>query len=354
VAEDIISMDNGCMCCTVRGDLVKALNEMAKRKDKIDYVLIETTGLADPAPVCLTFSADEDIARNFRVDGIVCMVDVNHVEQHLDEVKAEGMVNEAVQQVAFADRILINKVDLATPEQVHKIKERVHSINSFAELIESTKSEVPLDKILDLSSFSLERMEDLSEWIEDDEPEEEGCGDPDCEEEHGEGHAHGHGHGDAKGHGDKAAGAGHGEGHSSGHGSGHGEGHGSGHGSAMELCAETTTKKKLKKNHDLSGVLSVGLTLKGPLDPHKFNSFMSRVLQADSKDIYRSKGVVCLQGEGDTKFVFQGVHEQVMFSPALGKWEQEPDERVNKLVFIGKGLDRESLSEQFTACVFKQ
>jgi len=106
-------MDNGCMCCTVRGDLVKALNEMAKRKDKIDYVLIETTGLADPAPVCLTFSADEDIARNFRVDGIVCMVDVNHVEQHLDEVKAEGMVNEAVQQVAFADRILINKVDLA-------------------------------------------------------------------------------------------------------------------------------------------------------------------------------------------------------------------------------------------------
>jgi len=317
---------------------------MAKRKETFDYVLIETTGLADPAPVCLTFSSDEEVARNFRVDGIVCMVDVNHVEQHLDEVKEEGCVNEAVQQVAFADRILINKVDLATPEQILKVKERVHGINSFAELIESTKSQVPLDRVLDLGSFSLERMEDLSEWVEDD-GKEELCQDPECTEEHGHGAEHGHGHG--HGHGDKAA---TGAQESSGHGGGHGDGHGGGH--APMICEESS-KKKLRKNHDLSGVLSVGLTLNGPLDPHKFNAFMSRILQANAKDIYRSKGVVCLQGEGDSKFVFQGVHEQVMFSPAKSKWEVEPDERVNKLVFIGKGLDKESLTEQFKECVFK-
>ena len=108
-------------------------------------------------------------------------------------------------------------------------------------------------------------------------------------------------------------------------------------------------KLKLKKNHDLSGVSSVGLTLEGNLDPHKFNAFMSSVLQADSKNIYRSKGVVSLEGEGDTKFVFQGVHEQVMFSPAKTTWE-EGVKRVNKLVFIGKGLDRAILTERFSQC----
>lgn len=177
--------------------------------------------------------------------------------------------------------------------------------------------------------------------------------DPECTLEHGEGgehggaHGDGHGHGD-HGHGDRVMGA---EGHEShGHDGGHG-GAAQGHGHGPVLCEETT-KKKLAKNHDLSGVASVGLTLAGPLDPHKFNSFMSRLLQANSRDIYRSKGVVCLQGEGDTKFVFQGVHEQVMFSPAKSKWEVDPEERVNKLVFIGRNLDRASLTEQFEACRF--
>jgi len=348
VAEDIISMDNGCMCCTVRGDLVAALKQLAERKDRLDHIIIETTGLADPAPVCVTFSADEDVARNFRVDGLVTLVDVMHVEQHLDEVKEEGTVNEAVQQVAFADRILINKVDLATPADIHRVKERIHSINSFAPLIESTKSQIPLDQILDLGAFSLERLEEICEWEEGPEVEESGCGDPDCHEEHGQGGEHGGahagGHGDTDGCQDSNCTAEHG--HGEGHGGGHGDGHGGGHGAP--ICEESS-KKRLKKQHDLSGVGSVGLTLAGNLDSLKFNSFMSTLLQLHAQDIYRSKGVVALHGESD-KFVFQGVHEQITFCPAKTQWE-EGKERINKLVFIGKGLNRAELQEKFEKCL---
>jgi len=315
--EDIISMDNGCVCCTVRGDLVEALKELAKRKDKLDAVLIETTGLADPAPVCFTFNSDPTVACNYRVDGIVCLVDCLHIAQHLEEERPDGTVNEAVQQVAFADRILINKTDLATAEQIAEVKETVSSINGYAEQIETNQEkQVDLDRILGLSAFSLERAEDLSEWTE--EPEEEtACTDAGCTEDHS--HSHGHGHG------------------------------------ARVLCEDAAVApvKRLKKKHDLTGVGSVGLTLTGCLDPEKFNAFMGNLLQNNSKDLYRSKGVVSLEGEGDTKFVFQGVHEQVVFSPAQSPWTVPVAERVNKMVFIGRNLNREELQEKFESCQIK-
>lgn len=315
--EDIISMDNGCVCCTVRGDLVEALKELAKRKDKLDAVLIETTGLADPAPVCFTFNSDVTVACNYRVDGIVCLVDCLHIAQHLEEERPDGTVNEAVQQVAFADRILINKTDLATAEQIAEVKETVSSINSYAEQIETNQEKrVDLDRILGLSAFSLERAEDLSEWTE--EPEEQtACTDAGCTEDHS--HSHGHGHG------------------------------------ARVLCEDAADApvKRLKKKHDLTGVGSVGLTLTGCLDPEKFNAFMGNLLQNNSKDLYRSKGVVSLEGEGDTKFVFQGVHEQVVFSPAPSPWTVPVAERVNKMVFIGRNLNREELQERFESCQIK-
>jgi len=313
--EDIISMDNGCVCCTVRGDLVEALKELAKRKDTFDAVLIETTGLADPAPVCFTFQSEPTVACNYRVDGIVCLVDCIHIAQHLEEERPDNAVNEAVQQVAFADRILINKTDLATAEQIQEIKATVSSINCYAEQIETnTENPVDLDRILGLSAFSLERAENLAEWTE--EPEEEApCEDANC------GHDHGHGHG----HGHKAA-------------------------ELMCKDAEQAPVRRLKKQHDLTGVGSVGLTLEGNLDPEKFNAFMGKLLQNNSKDLYRSKGVVSLEGEGDTKFVFQGVHEQVVFSPASNKWPADQP-RVNKMVFIGRNLNREELQEKFEACL---
>jgi len=315
--EDIISMDNGCVCCTVRGDLVEALKELAKRKDTLDAVLIETTGLADPAPVCFTFQSDVKVACNYRVDGIVTLVDCVHIAQHLEEERPDGTVNEAVQQVAFADRILINKTDLATAEQIAEVKATCSSINSYAEQIETNQDQrVDLDRILGLSAFSLERAEGLSEWTE--EPEEEPvCEDETCTLDHSHGHGHGHGHAEPE-----------------------------------VLCeiTEQAPVKRLKQKHDLSGVGSVGLTLTGNLDPQKFNTFIGKVLANDSKNLYRSKGVVSLEGEGDTKFVFQGVHEQVVFSPISDDWAVPIAERVNKMVFIGRNLNKEQLQQEFEAC----
>ena len=121
VAEEIISLDNGCACCTVRGDLMKALNQLKTRKAEFDMVLLETTGLANPAPVVATFTQNPTIANNFRVDGIVCLVDAKHVGGHLEEKKADDAVNEAVCQVAFADRILLNKIDLVSKEELTQL-----------------------------------------------------------------------------------------------------------------------------------------------------------------------------------------------------------------------------------------
>ena len=121
--EDIISMDNGCVCCTVRGDLVRALMQLKDRKDKtFDAVIIETTGLADPAPVAFTFFLNPEIADYYELDSILCLVDAKHVHLHLEEEKKEGAVNEAVSQVAFADRILLNKIDLVSKERLEETK----------------------------------------------------------------------------------------------------------------------------------------------------------------------------------------------------------------------------------------
>ena len=123
--------------------------------------------------------------------------------------------------------------------------------------------------------------------------------------------------------------------------------------SGLQVLCEITEQapvKRLKQKHDLSGVGSVGLTLTGNLDPQKFNTFIGNVLQNDSKNLYRSKGVVSLEGEGDTKFVFQGVHEQVVFSPISDDWAVPIAERVNKMVFIGRNLNKEQLQEEFEAC----
>merc|ERR1711959_771882 len=134
--EEIIEMMNGCICCTVRQDLIVVLNKLRKRgEDKtlhLDGIVIETTGMADPAPVAQTFFVDEDVRRFSRLDGIVTLVDAKHIEQHLDEEKKEGAENEAVEQIAFADRLLLNKIDVVTEEDLDRVEARLKSINSFA------------------------------------------------------------------------------------------------------------------------------------------------------------------------------------------------------------------------------
>jgi len=159
--EEIIEMMNGCICCTVRQDLIVVLSKLAKRikagKLKLDGIVIETTGLADPAPVAQTFFVDDMVKSFARLDGIVTLADAKHIEQHLDEEKPEGAENEAVEQVAFADRILLNKTDLVTEEDLVRIETRLKSMNSFAPIKRCTKAEVDVDWVLDIGAFDLKR-----------------------------------------------------------------------------------------------------------------------------------------------------------------------------------------------------
>jgi len=159
--EEIIEMMNGCICCTVRQDLVVVLDKLAKRVQagtlKLDGIVIETTGMADPAPVAQTFFVEPKVAAFARLDGIITLVDAKHIIQHLDEEKPEGAENEAVEQVAFADRILLNKIDLATEGELQAVEQRLKGINAFAPIIRSEKSQVSVDQVLGIKAFDLKK-----------------------------------------------------------------------------------------------------------------------------------------------------------------------------------------------------
>eukprot|EP00239_Pterosperma_sp_CCMP1384_P006762 CAMPEP_0197854068 /NCGR_PEP_ID=MMETSP1438-20131217/23982_1 /TAXON_ID=1461541 /ORGANISM="Pterosperma sp., Strain CCMP1384" /LENGTH=442 /DNA_ID=CAMNT_0043468703 /DNA_START=108 /DNA_END=1433 /DNA_ORIENTATION=+ len=348
-AESIVSMDNGCVCCTVRGDLVRALVQLAEKKDKFDAIIIETTGLADPAPVAFTFFINPEVNEHYKIDSILCLADAKHIGEHLAEEKAENAVNEAVQQVAFADRILLNKTDLVSPEQLREVRETLNSINSFAEVIPTQQSKVDLKKILGVNSFSLEKTLEVDpEFLHEEQ---------DADDHHGHAHDadgkcmdkddhHGHSH-DKDGHCEKEE-----HGHEHGHGHGHKEKeHGHGHGHGHGHTEEPRKKKSKKMVHDLSGVGSVGITLEGELDDVAFNTFMQKLLKEKARDIYRSKGVLAIAGQDSTKFVFQGVHEQINFGPCASTWK-EGEKKINKLVFIGRNLKREELEAGFKDTVF--
>ena len=276
--EDLITMDNGCVCCSVRGDLVRTLGQLAKRRKDFDAILLETTGLADPAPIVYTIQTNSKMSANYYIDSIVALADCKHLPLHLDEVKPDGSANEALQQVAFADKILLNKIDLVTPEEKEKLKARLAVINKFATVIETEKSRAPLDKILGLNSFNMESILNC---------------DPDFFE----------------------------------------------------------TQETAKHNLDL--VSSVGIKFEGSLHAQYFNIFMMDLLRERAADLYRTKGLLSFHGQGDTKFVFQGVHEQINFGPAKEPWKAD-EPRENKFVFIGKNLDREELTKNLMECLYKE
>lgn len=278
--EDLITMDNGCVCCSVRGDLIRTLGQLAKRRKEFDAILLETTGLADPAPIVYTVQTNPKMSDNYRIDSIVCLADCKHLNQHLDEVKPEGAVNEAQQQVAFADKILLNKVDLVTEDEKKALKARLAKLNKFAAVIETERSRAPLDAILKSDSFNMESiLTHAPDFFEDQEEE--------------------------------------------------------------------------KKEHKLDLVQSVGIQFKGSLHAQWFNMFMMDLLKDRAADLYRTKGLLSFHGQGDTKFVFQGVHEQINFGPAKNPWA-EGEERINKFVFIGKNLDRKELTKSLTECLYKE
>ena len=154
--EEVFEMNNGCICCNVRGDLIRILGEMASRLEDFDRVILETTGMADPAPVAQTFLVQEDIQDFYQLDGIVTLVDGKHVDQHLDDE-----TDEVLAQVAFADRIIINKIDLITEEEKRGVKRRLQSMNSMAGFYEATMADAPVAELLDIGGFNVERAVDI-------------------------------------------------------------------------------------------------------------------------------------------------------------------------------------------------
>ena len=155
--ESIIEVMNGCICCTVRGDLTEVLNNMHDRIKDFDGVIIETTGLADPAPVAQTFFADERVAENYNLDGIITVVDAKHIIQHLDDEKPEGIENESVEQLAFADRIMLNKIDLVDEDELENVESRIKSINGFAPIYHTQNSIIDPKELINIGAFDLEK-----------------------------------------------------------------------------------------------------------------------------------------------------------------------------------------------------
>jgi len=161
VDEEVIEVMNGCICCTVRGDLVEALKKLYKRVEQFDGVIIETTGLADPAPVCQTFFVDEDIQRLYSLDSVVTVVDAKYILERLAEKKPEGVENEAVEQVAFADKILLNKTDLADEAELVKIEKALKTFNPTASIQRTLYSKVSPKDVLGIKAFELKRVLDF-------------------------------------------------------------------------------------------------------------------------------------------------------------------------------------------------
>jgi G3E family GTPase len=352
--EEIFEMNNGCICCTVRGDLIRILtNLLIKRKTKLDGILIETTGLADPAPVAQTFFADEGIKARARLDGIVTVVDAKHIMLHLDEEKENGEVNEALQQVAFADKMILNKMDLVTEAEADEVVERVKEINKSAQIIRTTKCEVAMKEILGLSAFELDRamaidplfMEEAEAPTHEhkhDHSHGEHCA-TDCTKDHSHDHKHDehcqkdHKHDEhCEKNSDKGKKRAHDE--APAHGHSHGD-----HNHAKE------PEKKKKKIHKHSGlVTSVGLVIDGEMHMDRVNDMLGTLLQEKGPDIYRMKGVFAIVGNPD-KFVFQGVHQQFNGEPHT-PWGVD-EKRRSKVVFIGKRLDKEGLETMLKSCV---
>jgi len=171
--ETIIEVMNGCICCTVRGDLTVALDNMYDRIKDFDGVLIETTGLADPAPVAQTFFVDEKVVERYKLDGIITVVDAKHIIQHLDDEKPDDVENESVEQIAFADRIMLNKIDLVDEGQLQLVESRIKSINNFAPIFRTQNSLIEPKELINIGSFDLDRTLEMDPEFLDTESEHE-------------------------------------------------------------------------------------------------------------------------------------------------------------------------------------
>jgi G3E family GTPase len=301
--EEVFEMNNGCICCTVRGDLIRIIENLMKRKDKFDAIIVETTGLADPAPVAQTFFMDQDVQAAARLDAVVTVADALWLKDRLKDAP------EAKNQIAFADVILLNKTDLVSPEQLREVEARIRAINPYAKLHRTVKANVAIKDVLGRNAFDLDRILEI-------EPAFLTADDHDH-------HDHGHHHHDHDHTGPDCDHPSH----------KHDHGHGHSHGG-------------LKHYHD-EDMQSVALEIPGDVDPEKFMPWINDYVQTEGPHILRSKGILAFKGE-PKRFVFQGVH-MVLDGDLQRDWK-EGEKRTSKIVFIGRELKRDEIEKGFRAC----
>jgi G3E family GTPase len=257
--QEIVQMNNGCICCTVRGDLLRTLFQLLEQRSNFDTLLIETTGLADPTPVVQTFFIDDRIRSEFQLNGVVTVVDSKHIWQQLDHSP------EAREQIAFADLVLLNKMDLISPEDLSELEYKMRNINGAARICQTRNSDVDIGLVLDLRSVALEAKA----------------------QNHSDDHAH------------------------------------------------------------TDDIATVSAVLPGDLDGLKVSEWFRSVITEQGANILRMKGILNLRGDPD-QFVFQGVH--MLFEGRPGRRWEIDEERINRLVFIGRNLDKEKIVGGFKAC----
>ncbi len=292
--EEIFEMNNGCVCCTVRGDLIRIVQGLMRRKGKFDAIIVETTGLADPAPVAQTFFVDDEIGRKARLDAVVTVADAKWLKDRLRDAP------EAKNQIAFADVILINKTDLVSAAELREIEARIRAINPYATFHLTQRCAVPLDAVLHRNAFDLDRILDIETKFLDD-------------ADHGHDHDHDHPHGEHEHHHD------------------HGDHAG------------------LVHYHD-EDMQSLALSTDKALDPDRFFPWIQNLVAQEGPNILRSKGILAFKDDPQ-RFAFQGVH-MMLDGDHQRNW-REDEKRESRIVFIGRKLPEDMIRLGFEECAAK-
>jgi G3E family GTPase len=306
--DELFEMNNGCICCTVRGDLIQVLYKLLAKAQTFDAVVIETTGLAAPGPVIQTFLVDPHLQARLKLDSIITLVDAVHIHQRL------GDSREAEEQVAFADQLIVNKVEHVEEKRLHSIETALRVLNPFARIYKTSRCQVQLDAVIGRGSFDLSRVEGLATMAQVPAPKhvhDEHCGHgTHCDHDHGHMHgehcAHGHDH----------------------------HGHEHAHGEDNHIHAD--------------GIRSVSLATDKALDLTRLEEWLGNLVTVRGADILRTKGIFYILGCG-RRYVFQSVH-MLMEGDLQGPWS-EGEARHSRYVLIGRNLDADALRAGFEACI---
>jgi G3E family GTPase len=289
--EELFEMNNGCVCCTVRGDLIKTMHGLLAKRGNFDAIVVETTGLADPGPVAQTFFVDSFLQERTALDSVTTVVDAKHILLRLADSR------EAAEQIAFADQIVLNKTELVTDKELQEIEARLRRLNPLAPIHRAQRSNVALDKVLGRGGFDIDRIVSLEpDFLNPPYGESGHVHDEHCGDDH-----HGHEH--------------------------HAYDH----------------------EHD-AGIGSISLTSQRPMDGGKVSDWLAYVVQSQGPDILRAKGIIDVKGE-DRRLVFQAVH--MLLEGDLQRPWKAGEPRYSRLVFIGRNLDQKALQIGFESCVAK-